>query len=124
MCPKNRADDPTWVISQASPVLDYLLQTGEQRSQVTVDESDLMEWPVPFPAEMSAGTTSVRSYNSVDAVQLFESVIGMGNWARCRRVRLVRQVVQEVDESGEVGCLIVIHREMAAIRAVQVTSAG
>jgi hypothetical protein len=33
-----------------------------------------MDWPVRFPAEMSAGTISVRSYDPADAAELFESL--------------------------------------------------
>jgi RimJ/RimL family protein N-acetyltransferase len=40
----------------------------------------LMEWPVRFPAEMSAGTISVLSYDPADAVELFESLADERVW--------------------------------------------
>lgn len=39
-----------------------------------------MEWPVRFPAEMSAGTVSVRVYDPADAVELFESLADECVW--------------------------------------------
>jgi RimJ/RimL family protein N-acetyltransferase len=39
-----------------------------------------MEWPVRFPAEMSAGTVSVRSYDPADAAELFESLADERVW--------------------------------------------
>jgi RimJ/RimL family protein N-acetyltransferase len=39
-----------------------------------------MDWPVRFPAEMSAGTVSVRSYDPADAAELFESLADERVW--------------------------------------------
>jgi N-acetyltransferase len=39
-----------------------------------------MDWPVSFPAEMSAGTISVRFYDSADAAELFESLADERVW--------------------------------------------
>jgi RimJ/RimL family protein N-acetyltransferase len=44
-----------------------------------------MEWPVRFPAEMSGGTTSVRSYEAADAVELFKSLVDERVWAHMSR---------------------------------------
>jgi RimJ/RimL family protein N-acetyltransferase len=44
-----------------------------------------MEWPVRFPAELSAGTTSVRSYHRADAVELFESLADERVWEHMSR---------------------------------------
>jgi RimJ/RimL family protein N-acetyltransferase len=44
-----------------------------------------MEWPVGFPVEMSAGSTSVRSYDPADAVELFESLADERVWAYMSR---------------------------------------
>lgn len=51
----------------------------------TVEENDLMEWPVRFPAEMSAGTTSVHPYDPTDAVELFESLADERVWEHMSR---------------------------------------
>ena len=56
-----------------------------QRLQLTVVENDLMEWPVRFPAEMSAGTTSVLPYDPADAVELFESLADERVWEHMSR---------------------------------------
>ena len=39
-----------------------------------------MDWPVRFPAEMSAGTISVRSYDPADAAELFGSLADERVW--------------------------------------------
>ena len=52
---------------------------------MTGDENDVMEWPVRFPAEMTAGTTSVRSYDPADAVELFESLADERVWEHMSR---------------------------------------
>jgi RimJ/RimL family protein N-acetyltransferase len=39
-----------------------------------------MDWPVRFPAEMSAGTISVRPYEPADAAELFESLADERAW--------------------------------------------
>ncbi|MDQ2875151.1 MAG: GNAT family N-acetyltransferase [Actinomycetota bacterium] len=44
-----------------------------------------MDWPVRFPAEMSAGTISVRSYDPADAAQLFESLADERVWEHMSR---------------------------------------
>lgn len=44
-----------------------------------------MDWPVLFPAEMSAGTISVRSYNPADVAELFESLADERVWAHMSR---------------------------------------
>ncbi|MEP7179820.1 MAG: GNAT family N-acetyltransferase [Pseudonocardiales bacterium] len=44
-----------------------------------------MDWPVPFPAEMSAGTISVRSYDPADAAELFDSLADERVWAHMSR---------------------------------------
>jgi len=44
-----------------------------------------MDWPVRFPAEMSAGTISVRSYDPADAAELFESLADERVWEHMSR---------------------------------------
>ncbi|HYJ68171.1 MAG TPA: GNAT family N-acetyltransferase [Nocardioidaceae bacterium] len=44
-----------------------------------------MEWPVRFPAEMSAGTISVHPYDPADAVELFESLADKRVWEHMSR---------------------------------------
>jgi RimJ/RimL family protein N-acetyltransferase len=44
-----------------------------------------MEWPVGFPAEMSAGTISVRSYDPADAGELLESLADERVWEHMTR---------------------------------------
>lgn len=44
-----------------------------------------MDWPVRFPAEMSAGTISVRSYDPGDAAELFESLADERVWEHMSR---------------------------------------
>lgn len=39
-----------------------------------------MDWPICFPAEMSAGTISVRPYDPADAAELFESLADERAW--------------------------------------------
>ena len=39
-----------------------------------------MDWPVRFPAEMYAGTVSVRAYDPADAVELFEPLADERVW--------------------------------------------
>jgi RimJ/RimL family protein N-acetyltransferase len=44
-----------------------------------------MDWTVRFPAEMSAGTISVRSYDPADAAELFESLDDERVWEHMSR---------------------------------------
>jgi RimJ/RimL family protein N-acetyltransferase len=44
-----------------------------------------MDWPVGFPAEMSAGTISVRFYDPADAAELFESLADERVWEHMSR---------------------------------------
>ncbi|PZS27151.1 MAG: hypothetical protein DLM58_19255 [Pseudonocardiales bacterium] len=44
-----------------------------------------MDWPVRFPAQMSAGTISVRSYDPADAEELFESLADERVWEHMSR---------------------------------------
>jgi N-acetyltransferase len=44
-----------------------------------------MHWPVRFPAEMSAGTVSVRSYDPADAADLFGSLADERVWEHMSR---------------------------------------
>ncbi|MDT4912884.1 MAG: N-acetyltransferase [Pseudonocardiales bacterium] len=44
-----------------------------------------MDWPVRFPAEMSAGTISVRSYDPADAAELFEALADERVWEHMSR---------------------------------------
>lgn len=44
-----------------------------------------MDWPVRFPAEMSAGTVSVRSYDPADAAELFDSLADERVWEHMSR---------------------------------------
>ncbi|MCW2931272.1 MAG: hypothetical protein JWM19_2234 [Actinomycetia bacterium] len=44
-----------------------------------------MDWPVRFPAEMSAGTISVRSYDPADAAELFEWLADERVWEHMSR---------------------------------------
>jgi N-acetyltransferase len=60
------------------------LLVTERRSEL-VGENDFMDWPVCFPAEMSAGTISVRSYDPADAAELFESLADERVWEHMSR---------------------------------------
>jgi N-acetyltransferase len=44
-----------------------------------------MDWPIGFPAEMSAGTVSVRSYEPADATDLFEPLADERVWEHMSR---------------------------------------
>ena len=44
-----------------------------------------MDWPASFPAEMSAGSVSVRSYDPADAAELFEALADKRVWAHMSR---------------------------------------
>jgi N-acetyltransferase len=44
-----------------------------------------MDWPVRFPAEMSAGTVSVRCYDPADAAELLESLADERVWEHMSR---------------------------------------
>jgi RimJ/RimL family protein N-acetyltransferase len=44
-----------------------------------------MDWPIRFPAEMSAGTTVVRPYASVDAEELFDALADERVWEHMSR---------------------------------------
>lgn len=44
-----------------------------------------MEWPVRFPAEMTAGPLSVRPYQPADAAELFESLTDERAWEHIPR---------------------------------------
>jgi len=44
-----------------------------------------MEWPVGFPAQMRAGTVSLRFYDPADAVELFESLADERVWEHMSR---------------------------------------
>jgi N-acetyltransferase len=44
-----------------------------------------MDWPVRFPAEMSAGNVSVRFYDSADAAELFEALADERVWEHMSR---------------------------------------
>ena len=48
-------------------------------------ENDAMDWPVRFPAEMTAGTISVRPYASADAAELFSSLRDERAWEHIPR---------------------------------------
>jgi RimJ/RimL family protein N-acetyltransferase len=48
-------------------------------------ENESMDWPVRFPAEMSAGTISVRSYDPADAASLLESLGNERVWEHMSR---------------------------------------
>src|ERR1700733_7019689 len=48
-------------------------------------QNDLMEWPVRFPAEMTAGTLTVRPYEPADAAELFESLADGRAWEHIPR---------------------------------------
>jgi N-acetyltransferase len=39
-----------------------------------------MDWPIPFPAQMSAGAISVRSYDPADAAELFGALADERVW--------------------------------------------
>ena len=45
-----------------------------------------MDWPVRFPAEMTAGTISVRPYDQADAAELFGSLQDERTWEHIPRV--------------------------------------
>jgi len=55
-----------------------------------------MDWPVRFPAEMSAGTVSVRPYEPADAVELFEPLADERVWEYMTRAAPVDAA--ELDE--------------------------
>jgi RimJ/RimL family protein N-acetyltransferase len=44
-----------------------------------------MDWPVPFPAAMSAGTVSVRRYDAGDAAQLLDALRDERTWEHIPR---------------------------------------
>jgi len=44
-----------------------------------------MDWPLPFPAEMSAGTVSVRRYDPADAAELFGPLADERVWEHMSR---------------------------------------
>jgi len=44
-----------------------------------------MDWPVPFPAEMSAGTISVRRYEAADAAELLAALKDERAWEHIPR---------------------------------------
>jgi RimJ/RimL family protein N-acetyltransferase len=44
-----------------------------------------MDWPVRFPAELSAGSVSVRSYDPADAAELFEPLADERVWEHMSR---------------------------------------
>jgi N-acetyltransferase len=44
-----------------------------------------MDWPVRFPAEMTAGTISVRPYDQADAAELFRSLLDERAWEHIPR---------------------------------------
>jgi N-acetyltransferase len=48
-------------------------------------KNDAMDWPVRFPAEMSAGTISVRCYDPDDAADLFEALADERVWEHMSR---------------------------------------
>jgi hypothetical protein len=56
-----------------------------------------MDWPVPFPAEMSAGTVSVRSYDTDDAAELLEALKDERAWEHIPRA--IPADAAELDES-------------------------
>jgi RimJ/RimL family protein N-acetyltransferase len=64
------------------PVRDPLVT--ERRSELA-GENDSMDWPVCFPAEMSAGTISVRSYDPADAAELLEPLADERVWEHMSR---------------------------------------
>jgi RimJ/RimL family protein N-acetyltransferase len=64
------------------PVHDLLVT--ERRTELG-GENDSMDWPVCFPAEMSAGTISVRSYDPADAAELFEPLADERVWEHMSR---------------------------------------
>lgn len=55
-----------------------------------------MEWPIRFPTEMSEGTTSLRSYDLTDAVELLESLADERVWEYMSRASPANAV--ELDE--------------------------
>jgi RimJ/RimL family protein N-acetyltransferase len=44
-----------------------------------------MNWPVPFPAQMSAGTVSVRRYDAADAAELLAALKDERSWEHIPR---------------------------------------
>jgi N-acetyltransferase len=60
------------------------LLVTERRSELA-GENDPMDWPVRFPAEMSAATISVRPYDPADAAELFESLADERVWEHMSR---------------------------------------
>lgn len=56
-----------------------------------------MDWPVPFPAEMRAGTVSVRRYEAADAAELFSALRDERAWEHIPRA--IPADPAELDES-------------------------
>jgi N-acetyltransferase len=50
-----------------------------------MSEDRVMDWPVPFPAEMSAGTVSVRRYEAADAPELLGALKNERAWEHIPR---------------------------------------
>lgn len=60
-------------------------------------ENDVMDWPVRFPAEMTAGTISVRPYVPADAAALFEALQDERAWEHIPRA--IPADAASIDES-------------------------
>jgi N-acetyltransferase len=82
-----------------------------------------MDWPVGFPAEMTAGTISVRPYDPADAAELFESLADERVWEHMiRAVPADAAVLDEVIRSRLTdGCRVTFTIRQGG-RAVGITS--
>jgi RimJ/RimL family protein N-acetyltransferase len=94
-----------------------------RRRQPAVDENDLMKWPVRFPAEMSAGSTSVLPYDPADAVELFDPLAHERVWEHMSRASPAdAATLDEVIRSKLTGGYCVTFTIRQRGRAVGITS--
>lgn len=82
-----------------------------------------MDWPIRFPAEMSAGTVSLRAYDPADSVELFESLADERVWQHMSRVApadaaTLDEVIRSKLADGNWATFTIRHRG----RAVGITS--
>jgi N-acetyltransferase len=79
------------------PFLIGSAHAGRAWPRVSVYDNDSMDWPVRFPAELSAGTISMRCYDPADAAELFSSLADERVWEH-----MSRAVPADAAELGEV----------------------
>lgn len=82
-----------------------------------------MEWPLCLPAQMSAGITSLLSYNPADAVELFESLADERVWEHMSRaIPADAATLDQVVRSGLAGGYRATFTIRQRRRAVGITS--